>query len=94
MTPLPLQAKLPQNASAHQVTVNALRLHYLESGAPDPNVPPELGKAHRAIALDLPGYYGLSDKPLDAFLDALGPPKAAESLGFERKRATSGATAR
>ena len=48
------------------------------------NILPELGKTHRAIALDLPGY-GLSDKPLDvaydyqlyartldAFLDALG----------------------
>ena len=29
------------------------------------NILPELGKTHRAIALDLPGY-GLSDKPLDA----------------------------
>ena len=89
--------------SSHYTTVNSLRLHYLESGTADPNVPPvlllhgfptsshlyrnilpELGKTHRAIALDLPGY-GLSDKPLDAaydydfftdvldsFLDALG----------------------
>ncbi len=88
---------------SHYTQAKSLRLHYLESGAPDPNVPPilllhgfptsshlyrnilpELGKTHRAIALDLPGY-GLSDKPLDAaydydfyadtldaFLDALG----------------------
>jgi haloalkane dehalogenase len=48
------------------------------------NILPALGKTHRAIALDLPGY-GLSDKPLDVaydfdfftealngFLDALG----------------------
>ncbi|MBT8482527.1 MAG: alpha/beta fold hydrolase [Myxococcales bacterium] len=93
---------MPQ-PSSHYTQANGLRLHYLESGAPDPNVPPilllhgfptnshlyrnilpELGKSHRAIALDLPGY-GLSDKPLDvtydydffadtldAFLDALG----------------------
>jgi len=88
---------------SHYTQAKSLRLHHLESGAPDPNVPPilllhgfptsshlyrnilpELGKTHRAIALDLPGY-GLSDKPLDvtydydfyadtldAFLDALG----------------------
>ena len=93
---------MPQ-PSSHYTQANGLRLHYLQSGAPDPNVPPilllhgfptsshlyrnilpELGKARRAIALDLPGY-GLSDKPLDinydydfyadtldAFLDALG----------------------
>ena len=41
--------------------------------APDPenpgrNIPPELAKTHRAIALDLPGY-GLSDKPLDVTYD-------------------------
>jgi pimeloyl-ACP methyl ester carboxylesterase len=65
--------------SSHYTEVNSLRLHYLESGAPDPNVPPilllhdfptswhlyrnilpELGKTHRAIALDLAGY-GLRD---------------------------------
>jgi len=89
--------------SSHYTIAKSLRLHYLESGTPDPRVPPilllhgfptsshlyrnilpELGKTHRAIALDLPGY-GLSDKPLDvtydydfyadtldAFLDALG----------------------
>ena len=89
--------------TSHYTQANSLRLHYLESGTPDPRVPPilllhgfptsshlyrnilpELGKTHRAIALDLPGY-GLSDKPLDAaydydfyadtldaFLDALG----------------------
>jgi len=93
---------MPQ-PSSHYTQANGLRLHYLQSGAPDPNVLPilllhgfptsshlyrnilpELGKARRAIALDLPGY-GLSDKPLDinydydfyadtldAFLDALG----------------------
>ena len=32
------------------------------------NILPELGKTHRAIALDLPGY-GLSDKPLDVTYD-------------------------
>jgi haloalkane dehalogenase len=32
------------------------------------NILPELGKTHRAIALDLPGY-GLSDKPLDVAYD-------------------------
>jgi haloalkane dehalogenase len=89
--------------TSHYTQAKSLRLHYLESGTPDPRVPPilllhgfptsshlyrnilpELGKTHRAIALDLPGY-GLSDKPLDAaydydfyadtldaFLDALG----------------------
>lgn len=73
--------------SSHYIDVNSLRLHYLQSGIPDPNVPPilllhgfptsahlyrnilpELGKTHRAIALDLPGY-GLSDKPLDVAYD-------------------------
>jgi haloalkane dehalogenase len=81
------------------IEANGLRLHYLEAGQGDPilllhgfptsshlyrHILPELGKTHRAIALDLPGY-GLSDKPLDvaydydfyadtlnAFLDALG----------------------
>ncbi len=88
--------------SSRYTEVGSLRLHYLESGASHPNVPPILllhgfptsshlyrnilpilGKTHRAIALDLPGY-GLSDKPLevtydyqlyadmlDGFLDAL-----------------------
>lgn len=83
---------------SHHLTANSLDLHYLEAGQGDPvlllhgfptsshlyrNILPELGKTHRAIALDLPGY-GLSDKPLDiaydyelynntlnAFLDAL-----------------------
>jgi len=73
--------------SSHYTEVSSLRLHYLESGTPDPNTPPilllhgfptsshlyrnilpELGKTHRAIALDLPGY-GLSDKPLDVAYD-------------------------
>ena len=73
--------------TSHYTQANSLRLHYLESGTPDPNVPPilllhgfptsshlyriilpELGKTHRAIALDLPGY-GLSDKPLDVTYD-------------------------
>jgi len=85
--------------TSHYTEVNGLRLHYLEAGEGDPilllhgfptsshlyrNILPELGKTHRAIALDLPGY-GLSDKPLDvsydydfyetvlnSFLDALG----------------------
>jgi haloalkane dehalogenase len=84
--------------SSHHLTANSLNLHYLQAGEGDPilllhgfptsshlyrNILPELGKTHRAIALDLPGY-GLSDKPLeiaydydfyagtrDAFLDAL-----------------------
>jgi haloalkane dehalogenase len=73
--------------SSHTIEVKGLNLHYLQSGAPDPLVPPilllhgfptsshlyrnilpELGKTHRAIALDLPGY-GLSDKPLDVAYD-------------------------
>lgn len=85
--------------TSHRVTAHSLSLHYLEAGEGDPvlllhgfptsshlyrNILPELGKTHRAIALDLPGY-GLSEKPLDvtydydfyadtldAFLDALG----------------------
>jgi len=85
--------------SSHYTEVNGLRLHYLEAGEGEPilllhgfptsshlyrNILPELGKTHRAIAIDLPGY-GLSDKPLDVsydydfyaevlsgFLDALG----------------------
>ena len=63
----------------HHLTANSLDLHYLEAGQGDPvlllhgfptsshlyrNILPELGKTHRAIALDLPGY-GLSEKPLD-----------------------------
>jgi len=69
--------------SSHYTEVNDLRLHYLEAGEGDPilllhgfptsshlyrNILPELGKTHRAIALDLPGY-GLSDKPLDVSYD-------------------------
>ena len=85
--------------SSYFTEANNLRLHYTEAGQGDPilllhgfptsshlyrNILPELGKTHRAIAIDLPGY-GLSDKPLDtkydyelyantlsAFLDALG----------------------
>ncbi len=84
---------------SHYTEVDGLRIHYTEAGEGDPilllhgfptsshlyrNILPELGKTHRAIAIDLPGY-GLSDKPLDAaydydfyvdtlsgFLDALG----------------------
>ena len=59
--------------TSHYTQANSLRLRYLESGTPDPNVPPilllpELGKTHRAIALDLPGD-GLSHKPLDVPYD-------------------------
>jgi pimeloyl-ACP methyl ester carboxylesterase len=85
--------------SSHYATANSLNLHYLQAGEGDPilllhgfptsshlyrNILPALGKTHRAIALDLPGY-GLSEKPLEiaydyelyadtlnAFLDALG----------------------
>jgi pimeloyl-ACP methyl ester carboxylesterase len=91
-------AVMPQLTS-HYTEVSGLRLHYTEAGEGDPilllhgfptsshlyrNILPELGKNHRAIAVDLPGY-GLSDKPLDinydfalytevlsGFLDALG----------------------
>ena len=67
----------------HHLTANSLDLHYLEAGQGDPvlllhgfptsshlyrNILPELGKTHRAIALDLPGY-GLSEKPLDIAYD-------------------------
>jgi len=58
------------------------------------NILPELGKTHRGIALDLPGY-GLSDKPLDvrydydfyadvldSFLDALGILLAMKTPGL------------
>ena len=70
-------------ATSHYTTVHNLRLHYLEAGEGPPvlllhgfptsshlyrNILPELGKTHRAIALDLPGY-GLSDKPLDVAYD-------------------------
>jgi haloalkane dehalogenase len=70
-------------ATSHYTTVHNLRLHYLEAGEGEPvlllhgfptsshlyrNILPELGKTHRAIALDLPGY-GLSDKPLDVAYD-------------------------
>ena len=69
--------------SSHHLNANSLDLHYLEAGKGDPilllhgfptsshlyrNILPELGKTHRAIALDLPGY-GLSDKPLDVAYD-------------------------
>lgn len=62
------------------VTVDSLRLHYLECGSGPPvlllhgwptssflwrNILPAIGATHRAIALDLPGF-GQSDKPLDA----------------------------
>ncbi len=61
------------------VTVDGLRLHYLEGGSGDPvlllhgwptsaflwrNVAPEIAAHHRVLALDLPGF-GKSDKPLD-----------------------------
>lgn len=69
--------------TSHDITVNNLRLHYLEAGEGAPvlllhgfptsshlyrNILPELAKTHRAIALDLPGY-GLSEKPLDQRYD-------------------------
>ncbi len=85
--------------SSHYAAVHGLRLHYLEAGEGDPilllhgfptsshlyrKILPALGKTHRAIAIDLPGY-GRSDKHLDltydyelyantlnAFLDTLG----------------------
>ncbi|MBL8151977.1 MAG: alpha/beta fold hydrolase [Blastocatellia bacterium] len=61
------------------VTVESLRLHYLEVGSGDPvlllhgwptssflwrNIITEIGKKNRVIAIDLPGF-GLSDKPTD-----------------------------
>ena len=70
-------------AASRYAEVDGLRLHYLEAGQGDPilllhgyptsshlyrNILPELGKTHRAIAIDLPGY-GLSDKPLDGTYD-------------------------
>ncbi len=83
---------------SHEVDAGGLRLHYLEAGEGEPvlflhgwptsaqlwrHVLPKVGRTHRAIALDLPGF-GLSDKPtdrpytfgffertLEAFLDAL-----------------------
>jgi haloalkane dehalogenase len=62
------------------VTVDGLRLHYLEGGNGDPvlllhgwptssflwrNVAPPIAAGRRVLALDLPGF-GKSDKPLDA----------------------------
>lgn len=83
---------------SHEVEAGGLRLHYLEAGEGPPvlflhgwptsaqlwrHVLPKVGRTHRAIALDLPGF-GRSDKPTDrrytfgffertieAFLDAL-----------------------
>ncbi len=64
---------------SHEVSVEGLRLHYLEAGEGPPvlflhgwptsaqlwrHVLPRVGRTHRAIALDLPGF-GRSDKPLD-----------------------------
>lgn len=61
------------------ITTQGLRLHYRECGSGDPvlllhgwptssflwrHILPEIGKTHRAIALDLPGF-GQSDKPTD-----------------------------
>ncbi|MEM6990915.1 MAG: alpha/beta fold hydrolase [Myxococcota bacterium] len=85
--------------SRKHVAAGGLKLSYLEAGEGDPvlflhgwptnaqlwrGVLSEVGKTHRAIALDLPGF-GQSDKPtdtrysfkffskiLDAFIDALG----------------------
>lgn len=63
----------------HEVSVGDLRLHYLEAGQGPAvlflhgwptsaqlwrHVLPEVGRTHRAIALDLPGF-GRSDKPVD-----------------------------
>ena len=68
------------------------------------NILPELGKTHRAIAIDLPGN-GLSDKPFDAkhnfaffehilegFCDALGigPPTSSSHSGTEQRPAAAG----
>ena len=102
--------------TSHHVQANSLELHYLEAGEGDPilllhgfptsshlyrKILPALGKTHRAIAIDLPGY-GRSDKPLDIaydyelyaktlndFLDALGIEKThlvVHDLGGEAAR--------
>ncbi|MGB3051243.1 MAG: alpha/beta fold hydrolase [Polyangiales bacterium] len=69
--------------TTHHITVNNLRLHYVEAGSGPPvlllhgfptsshlyrNIIPTLAKTHRVLAIDLPGY-GLSDKPLDVTYD-------------------------
>lgn len=90
---------LSPDIRSETVDAAGLRLHYLEAGEGPPvlflhgwptraelwrHVLPRVGRTHRAIALDLPGF-GRSDKPtdrrysfgffertLEAFLDALG----------------------
>jgi len=67
------------NIESRFVTVDGLRLHYLEGGSGDPvlllhgwptsaflwrNVAPAIAAHNRVLALDLPGF-GKSDKPLD-----------------------------
>lgn len=70
--------KIPQEVASKYLTVNAIKLHYLEAGEKEVvlmlhgfptsaylwrNIMPEIAKTHRVIALDLPGY-GKSEKPL------------------------------
>ena len=71
-------SSLPE-ISSEFVDLEGTMVHYLEAGQGEPvlmlhgwptsshlyrDILPEIGRTHRAIALDLPGY-GLSDKPLD-----------------------------
>lgn len=71
-------SKIHDSISSKYVTVNDIKLHYLEAGENEVvvmlhgfptsaylwrNIMPKVAETHRAIALDLPGY-GKSDKPL------------------------------
>ncbi len=79
MTPGKPSARIPEGISSNFMTVNDIRLRYLEAGSGEVvlmihgfptssylwrNVMPKIAETHRAIAIDLPGY-GKSDKPLD-----------------------------
>lgn len=71
-------SKIHNSISSKYITVDNIKLHYLEAGAKEVvlmlhgfptsaylwrNIMPKIAETHRAIALDLPGY-GKSDKPL------------------------------
>lgn len=71
-------AKIPNQVSSNYITVNGIKIHYLEAGEKEVilmlhgfptsaylwrNTMPKLAETHRVIALDLPGS-GKSDKPL------------------------------
>ncbi len=76
--PVNPSANIPQQVASKYLTVNDIKLHYLEAGEKEVvlmlhgfptsaylwrNIMPKLAETHRVIALDLPGY-GKSEKPL------------------------------